>query len=181
LFGTYPVGRFGEVTITGISGYLAKGRPREGSWQLRTAATPLLLAGASKVLPVEVVLETTFHHLKIKKVGKAGYLQGQLWSEAGPLKGQKVTLHLRNQSGTHERTLTSVTTGSNGAFSIKLPATRWWYQARSNGAPQSRPLLGSGSGAHAARAENLVRPGGGGCARFGGCCSVVDAGGPSRA
>lgn len=127
--GSYPVQMFGTVTISGISGYLSKGHPREGSWQLRTAATPRLQASASQVLPVEVYLSTSFRNLKIKKVGKSSYFQGQLDSEAGPLAGQKVSLYYRSRTSTTEHRVTTITTKSGGAFSIKLPTThRRWYQ-----------------------------------------------------
>jgi hypothetical protein len=126
---SYPVQMFGTVTISGISGYLSKGHPREGSWQLRTAATPRLQASASQVLPVEVYLLTSFRNLKIKKVGKSSYFQGQLNSEAGPLAGQKVSLYYR--TSTTEHRVATITTKSGGAFSIKLPMThRRWYQVR---------------------------------------------------
>lgn len=127
--GSYPVQMFGTVTISGISGYLSTGHPREGSWQLRTAATPRLQASASQVLPVEVYLLTSFRNLKIKKVGTSSYFQGQLYSEAGPLAGQKVSLYYRSRTGTAEHRVTTIMTKSGGAFSIKLPTThRRWYR-----------------------------------------------------
>lgn len=96
---------------------------------MRTAATPRLQASASQVLPVEVYLLSSFHHLKIKKIGARSYFQGQLRSEAGPLPGQKISLYYRSRTGTTEHGVTTITTKSGGAFSIKLPTThRRWYQ-----------------------------------------------------
>ena len=128
LWGSYPVGWFGKVTISGISGYVSKGHPREGSWQLRTAATPLLQAATSSALTVEVFLQTSFTGVKLMKVGASHYLRGALTSEAVRLAGQKVTLYYRYPGRTYEHKYSTITTGSGGAFSIKLPGKRRYYQ-----------------------------------------------------
>ncbi|GAB3957884.1 hypothetical protein GCM10029978_001500 [Actinoallomurus acanthiterrae] len=128
LMGSYPVERFGAVTISGICGYVAKGRPREGSWQLRTAATPLLQGAATQALPVEVYLSTSFHSLKVTKSHKKAYLVGRLYSENGPLAGQKIALEYRTRKWTTiEHRVTIVTTGKGGAFKVRLPAGRRYY------------------------------------------------------
>ncbi|MCO5970107.1 hypothetical protein [Actinoallomurus soli] len=136
LMGSYPVERFGTVTVSGISGYVAKGRPREGSWQLRTAATPLLQAATTPALPVEVYLSTSFHSLKIKKVHGKAYLQGVLSSANGPLAGQKLDLEYRYRSKTAEHHAAYVKTGKGGVFSVRLPATHRYYRVLTTKLPQ---------------------------------------------
>jgi len=131
-WGTYGV-TYGKVTASGISGWVSKGHPREGSWQFRTLATPLLQAAASPVISPEVYVETYFSGLKTVKVGKYGYLRGVLTSESGRLGGQRVTMFYRYPGRTYEHRYVTVTTKGDGSFSIKLPGKRRYYRLLFNG------------------------------------------------
>ncbi len=137
---TTTAGADGLFQFPTVAGYLADGRLATGLWEAVIPAAGSYLAASTVNDAVVLSVPVYIRNAKIRRVGHVRYLTGTLdyLPRGGPLHGVKVDLLLQRQNG-KTRTERTVTTASNGYFSLRLtmpaPGGQYTYAAYYPGGP----------------------------------------------